>query len=99
MLACASVVLAACGQGAGTQEEFVDVLTRDGNLSNDEADCVADAVFAEYGEDDEALKKISLAQDYESLERPLEEGGLPGFDSFLTETVTTCTTFGPVSDG
>lgn len=87
----AGLLLTGCSEGAGSQEELVEVLAREDGFTQVEAECIADAVFGEYGENDDALKKLS-AQSYEQLEG---EDGVPGFDEFLTGAVGDCTTVGP----
>lgn len=83
----------ACGGGPGSQEDFVDVLMRDGTgLSEDEATCIGGRVFDEYGEDDDALGKLSAAPDMDFLEG---EDGIPGFGEFFDEAVQSCLQIGP----
>lgn len=91
----ATFFLAGCTSGPGSQDEFVDVLMRDDAFTENEATCIADAVFDEYAADEDALGKISGAESYEFL---TGEDGVAGFDDFLTETVTGCTSVGPQPD-
>ena len=93
-LAAAALVLTGCSEGAGSQEELVEVLAQDDSFSRVEAECIADAIFDEYGESDD-LSKIS-AQSWEQLQG---EDGVPGFDEFLTESVNSCIAVGPSADG
>ncbi len=88
--AVAALSLAGCTSGPGSQAEFVDVLTRDDAFTQPQAECLADAVFDEYGNDDDALGKISGATSYEFL---TGEDGVDGFDEFLSAQVAECTTF------
>lgn len=88
----AAATLAGCGGGPGSREEFVEILMRDDVFNENEAVCVADAVFDEYAADEDALGRISGASDYETL---TSEDGVPGFDAFLTAAVTDCTSAGP----
>ncbi|MGH1490360.1 MAG: hypothetical protein ACRBK7_13380 [Acidimicrobiales bacterium] len=91
----ALVLLAAgCSTGPGSKAEFVDVLTRDGALTENEATCISDAVFDEYELDEDALGKISAAPDYEYLS---SEEGVPGFADFFDRTVASCSTVGPTT--
>lgn len=92
-----AVVLVAtgCTGGPGDRDDFVDVLTRDDNFAVNEAECIADAVFDRYGEDGDAMQKISAAESYEFL---TGEGGVEGFDEFYEATVADCTTIGPSAD-
>ena len=88
-------MLAGCSEGPGSREELIEVLADDDAFSQVEAECVADAIFDEYGADDEALSRIS-AQSFEQLQG---EDGVPGFDEFLVGAVNACTTVGPTADG
>lgn len=87
-----ALLLTGCTGGPGDREDFVDVLTRDDNFAANEANCIADAVFDRYGEDGDALQKISAAESYEWLTGP---DGVAGFDEFFESTVTDCTAIGP----
>ncbi|MEM9562906.1 MAG: hypothetical protein AAGA93_09830 [Actinomycetota bacterium] len=90
---CALALLAtACGGGPGTQEEFNEILMRGDNLTADEADCISTAVFDEYGEDQDALGKLSAAPDIEFLDGP---DGIPGFTEFFDSAVDGCLQVGP----
>lgn len=92
----ATVLLAtACTGGPGDQEEFVDVLMLNDNFNEAQATCIAEAVFDTYGEDGDALQKISGAESYEWL---MGEDGVEGFDAFFTDTVSSCTAVGPSPD-
>ncbi len=86
------LVATGCTGGPGDRDDFVDVLTRDDNFAQNEAECIADEVFDEYGEDGDALQKISAADSYEFL---TGEDGVDGFDEFFTTTVADCTRIGP----
>jgi hypothetical protein len=81
-----------CTGGPGDRDDFIDILTRDDNFNETEATCIADAVFDEYGEDGDALGKISGAESYEYL---IGEDGVEGFDEFFTPLVADCTAVGP----
>ncbi len=83
-----------CSTGPGSEAEFVDILTRGGSLTEDQAICVSDAVFDEYEADEDALKKISAAPDYEYLS---SDEGVPGFTDFFDRTVAGCALVGPSS--
>ncbi len=87
-----AVLLTGCTGGPGDRDDFVDVLTRDDNFAANEAECIADAVFDRYGEDGDALQKISAAESYEWL---TGAEGVEGFDEFFESTVTDCTAIGP----
>ncbi len=84
-----------CTGGPGDRADFVEVLTRDDNFAVGEAECIADAVFDRYGEDGNALGKISGAESYEYLTGP---DGVEGFDEFFESTVNDCTAIGPSAD-
>jgi hypothetical protein len=92
LLALAGVLLAGCTGGPGDREDFIEVLRLDDGFNENEATCIADAVFDAYGEDDEALGKISGAESYEWL---IGEDGVEGFDQFFPGVVADCTTVGP----
>ena len=81
-----------CTSGPGSQEDFIDVLTRDDAMSVEEATCISEAVFAEYADDEDALGKISAAPDFAYLE---SEEGVEGFSDFFDRTVQGCSTVGP----
>lgn len=82
----------ACGGGPGTQEEFNEVLTRGGNLSQDEAECISGEVFDRYADDEDALGKLSAAPDMAFLE---SEEGIAGFSDFFDSAVESCLQVGP----
>lgn len=88
------LLAAACSSGPGSQEEFVEMLVRDGTISEDQATCIAGAVFDEYENQGDALGLISSAESFEFLEG---ENGVPGFSTFLEQTVQGCVAFGPTS--
>ena len=89
LIALAATVLgvAACTGGPGDREDLVSALTRDDTFSTPEAECIADAVFAEYGQDEDALGRISGASTFEELNGP---DGVPGFAEFFDNTVAAC---------
>ena len=87
-----AAVLTGCTGGPGSQDDFVEILMRDDGFTVNEADCIAGAVFDEYGDDGDALGLISGAESYEVLNGP---DGVDGFEDFFTVTVSECTTVGP----
>ncbi len=87
-----ALLATACGGGPGSQEEFNAVLTRGGNLTDDEAQCISDQVFDRYGDDEDALGKLSAAPDIEFLEGA---EGIPGFTEFFDSAVGSCLQVGP----
>lgn len=91
-LSVVGVLAAACSSGPGSREDFIEVLTRDGSLTTEEATCISDAVFDEYEADEDALQKISGAPSFEYLRG---EEGVPGFAEFFEETVEGCAQVGP----
>jgi len=90
-----ALVATGCTGGPGNRGDFVDVLTRDDNFAANEAECITDAVFDRYGEDGDALQKISAAESYDYL---TGEDGVDGFDEFFQSTVADCTAIGPTAD-
>ncbi|MDH3299681.1 MAG: hypothetical protein OES24_04160 [Acidimicrobiia bacterium] len=92
VLVALALVATGCTGGPGDRDDLVDVLTRDDNFAVNEAECIADAVFERYGEDGNALQKISAAESYDYLLGP---DGVEGFDEFFETTVTDCTAIGP----
>lgn len=86
------LLLAGCTGGPGNREDFIEVLRLDDAFNESEASCIADAVFDEYGDDNDALGKISGAESYEWL---IGEDGVEGFDQFFPGVVADCTTVGP----
>lgn len=87
-----AMLAAGCSTGPGSQEEFEQILLEGGSLSESEASCIAQGVFDEYEEDEEALGKISAAPDFAYLST---EEGVDGFEAFFDQTVAGCTTEGP----
>lgn len=86
-LAATVLGLTACTGGPGDRDDLVAALTRDDTFTTAEATCIADAVFAEYGMDDDALGKISGVGSYEEL---TGTDGVEGFDDFFSNTVSAC---------
>jgi len=89
-----ALIAAACGSGPGSREELIDVILLDGAFTTEEATCIADAVFERYGEDDDALGKISAADSFDYFD---SEDGIPGFTEFFDDTVQGCAAVGPVA--
>jgi len=79
--------LSACTGGPGSEEDLVAALTRAETFSEDEAQCIAKAVFAEYGEDDDALKLISAAATFEEL---VGTEGVEGFKQTFDNALSGC---------
>ncbi|MEM7272451.1 MAG: hypothetical protein AAF547_05165 [Actinomycetota bacterium] len=96
LAALVAVVLLAvgCSSGPGTKAEMIDVLSRDGAFTEGQATCIADAVFDRYGDDEEALGKISAADSFELFDTA---DGIPGFSEFFTDTVQGCAPTGPTT--
>lgn len=92
VVALLALLATACGGGPGTQEEFNEVLTRGDNLTEAEAECISTAVFDEYGDDEDALGKLSAAPDLAFLDGP---EGISGFSEFFDEAVESCLQVGP----
>lgn len=88
------LIVAGCGTSPGSREDLIEVITQDGAFTVEEATCIADAVFDRYGDDDDALGKISAADSYEFFD---EDNGVPGFTAFFDETVVGCAAVGPTS--
>ena len=86
-IAVAVLGLPACSGGPGDRDDLVLALTRDDTFSTAEATCIADAVFSEYGADEEALDLISGADSYDEI---TGTDGVAGFDEFFTNTVSAC---------
>jgi hypothetical protein len=82
------VGLTACSDGPGNEEDLVKALIHNDTFTTAEAECISSAVFAEYGEDEEALSAISGATSYEELN---SAEGVPGFDEFFRRAVSACT--------
>ena len=93
-LALVALLAAACSSGPGTEAELVEVLMRDGSISEAEATCIGEAVFDEYGDDEDALGTISAAPSFEFLST---DEGVPGFRQFFEEAVEGCLTVGPTT--
>ncbi|MGF1595857.1 MAG: hypothetical protein ACFCVK_02850 [Acidimicrobiales bacterium] len=83
------VVATGCtGGGPGNQDDLVTALLLDDAFTEAEAECIAAAVFDEYGEDEGALGRISGAGSYKDLSGT---DGVEGFDDFFTGAVRACT--------
>ena len=83
-----ALALGACtGGGPGSEEDLVTALTRDDTFTTPQAECIANAVFNEYGDDETALGRISAAADFESLSG---EDGVEGFAAFYDRALDTC---------
>lgn len=84
--------LSACtgDTGPGDESELVEALTRDDTFTQAEGECIANAVFSEYGQDEEALKLITRTTDYETLTGD-GEGSVAGFGQFFDNAVSGCT--------
>lgn len=80
-------VASACTGGPGSREDLIAALTRDETFTTEEAQCIANAVFDRYAEDEDALGQISGALSYEELTGP---SGVEGFEDFFQNTVTAC---------
>jgi hypothetical protein len=83
--------LPACGGGPGSEEDLVAALTRNEAFTEAQATCIAAAVFAEYGDDEEALGKISGTADFADLTGP---EGVDGFEETFEQIVEVCTNTG-----
>ncbi len=81
------LLLAACGGGPGSEEDLVNALTRDDSFSQDEATCIARAIFLEYGADEDALSIISGATSFEEI---TGVDGVDGFEEYFDRTVSQC---------
>lgn len=77
----------ACSDGPGDESDLVTALTRDEAFTTAEAECIASAVFSEYGEDEEAISKISGAASYEDL---TGTEGVDGFDEVFDNAIAAC---------
>ncbi|MEM7337771.1 MAG: hypothetical protein AAF467_03925 [Actinomycetota bacterium] len=82
-----SFVAAACTGGPGSRDDLVAALTRDETFTTEEAQCIANAVFDRYSDDEDVLGQISGAVSYEEL---TGTSGVEGFEEFFENTVTAC---------
>lgn len=87
----AAFVLSSCTGGPGDRDDLVTALTRDDSFTVSEAECIADAVFLEYGEDDDAIGKISGSSTYEEL---VGSEGVAGFSDFFDNAISVCANTG-----
>ena len=94
IVAALALLAVGCGSGPGSQEELVNALMDSGSLAESEAECIAEEVFDEYGEDNDALSAISAAPDFEFLE---SDEGVPGFGDFFAQAVQRCAAVGPTT--
>lgn len=92
LVAALALLAAACGSSPGSQEDFIEVLLRNENLTETEATCIADAVFDEYGDSDE-LGTLSAADSYDEVVSG--EQAIEGFDEFYENAVEACLQVGP----
>ena len=94
IVAIVALIAAGCSSGPGSQEELVAVLMDSGSLAEPEATCIAESVFDEYEEDNDALSAISSAPDLAFLE---SDEGVDGFSEFFAEAVQRCAAVGPTT--
>jgi hypothetical protein len=87
----AALALSACSGGPGSEEDLVTALTRNDTFSEAEAECIANAVFEEYGDNEDALGLISGASSYDDL---TGSEGVEGFGEAFDRIVETCTNTG-----
>jgi len=95
------VFLAACSSGPGSEADLAKALELSENIDSTEADCIAEKIFAECGNDQDALNKIS-SNTIEELNGETEEQKelaeknevdnkkLSGFSEFYDEALTAC---------
>lgn len=83
-----------CSSGPGSKQDFIDVLSRDEMMTTEEATCIADQVFDRYGDDEDALGKLSAAPDFDFLNGA---EGIDGFSDFYDQAVLSCVQVGPTS--
>ncbi|MEM8924692.1 MAG: hypothetical protein AAGD35_14410 [Actinomycetota bacterium] len=81
-------LVSACTGGPGSRDDLVAALTRDDSFTQAEASCIADAIFAEYGEDEDALSVLSGSASYSEISSASE---VEGFDEFFDNTISACT--------
>ncbi len=74
-----SLLLAACGGDSVDYEALVSALTSQDQMTQEEATCVADAIFAEGNFDEEAMKEA--AADIKAV---------PGFEQAVSEAFDNC---------
>jgi len=91
LLAFGALALTACTGGPGSEEDLVTALTRGDGFTQQEAECIAAAVFIEWAEDEDALGLISGAADYDELVGP---NGVEGFGESFERAVTQCANAG-----
>lgn len=89
-----ALVAVGCSSGPGSREDMIAAITQDGAFTEAEAVCITDAVFDRYGDDEDALGKISAADSFEFFDT---EDGVPGFSDFFDDTVRGCAAIGPTS--
>ena len=77
------------GGGPGDEQDLADALSRDDAFTVEEAECIADKVFSEYGDDEQALKSISDADDISDLESG--ENAVDGFSENYETFQEDCT--------
>lgn len=80
--------LSACTDGPGDENDLVNALTNGDAFTTAEAECIAAAVFAEYGEDEDAISLLSGTSSFEELSGT---EGVPGFDDFFRRAISACT--------
>lgn len=84
------LLLTSCSQGGpGDEQDLADALSRDDVFTTEEAECIADKVFSEYGDDEDALKSISNVDDIAELESG--EDAVTGFSEKFQTFQEDCT--------
>jgi hypothetical protein len=89
------LVATSCSSGPGSKQDFIEVLSRGDAMTTEEATCIADAVFDRYGDDSDALGKLSAAPDFEFLS---SAEGIDGFAEFYDRAVQSCVQVGPTAE-
>lgn len=90
VLAVCALALTSCtGGGPGDEADLSEALSRGDAFTTAEADCIAEKVFSEYGDDEEALSAISSADDIKELESG--DNAVDGFAEAFTGFQQDCT--------
>ncbi len=84
-----AVALTSCtGGGPGDEQDLSEALSRDDVFTVAEADCIAEKVFSEYGDNESALESISNADNISELESG--ENAVDGFTENFAEFQQDC---------
>lgn len=90
LFAVSTLLLTSCSRdGPGNQQDLANALSQDDVFTTEQAECIAEKVFAEYGDDKDAVEKISAADDIADIETG--ENKVDGFNTKYASFLKDCT--------